>query len=962
MVDDIFRHEVDKEECLFSNDMMSEFLELDLLDDLFKDYAAGEDHKPENGIANEKTSDEVKTPEEIPPDDIRAFFGHPLTAATTAINGEDTQASAVALLHEYINLPAIDKSGLKIGDNINSIYDIIRNEEKRNSSEGPAQETLSAHTDHEYMVLLNNDVDKFLNQPNFQGLDVAKTEEVTSQEDVATTQVTDDKSDKSDLASEHPQGSEAHSPEANETIDSSVVTASVTTSTQAELEASFDSQSFQQKSVSVNDQVETYQETQGTKPSTGEQNQEQVKPIPETYPETETHQQQIGWANSPDTSKKVVKALTEKILQRRRRMNQQLLSVSEVHTGHMPPSATAEHVVSGYIPNSLDISAKLNEFSVVVKQEEFGVKHDDYLDEISRSLSSMEQDHQVPVMTSVPNTVPQSRANLPHQVLSASVLNSTAPPGQCFSTLPQIQENHASAITSHPQSTFMPSTTFCANQNDFVYSTRDENENRDLILERYIQQQHMYQEQQNFQYTNGSVKDYNMKSPDSGFHEPCVSPTERPVMVFDATNQRLNDTGSAGREKVGKRRRSAPAMYAKQFWPGDKINALGTSIQKLEVDQSGYKYILESPTSTTQRIEEDKITYLNKGQYYGLTLEYNGEKPPPTSTVKSIIMLVFREDKSLEDERKAWEFWHGRQHSFKQRILDIDTKNSQGVVPSSIDEISYNAVAVRWNPRDSPIKVNVAIHCLSTDFSNQKGVKGFPLHIQIDTFSSSKTIYPISRGYCQIKVFCDKGAERKTRDEERRRQVRSKTETNHPSRKRQEDIYHPVMERSEFYAMADLQSVPQLFNPVHEQEEYAHRPSPMNSAAMYDDDGSSSLASLGDHSDDAFYQPVKRQRRDSSQSKIILYVREQHETAFNALLLQQPTLQGLMAAIEEKYKIPIASLKNIYKLSKKGILVRMDDNIIKHYSHESTFTIELNKNLELHLPEYEIILTELDCN
>lgn len=29
------------EECLFSNDMMSEFLELDLLDDLFKDYAAG---------------------------------------------------------------------------------------------------------------------------------------------------------------------------------------------------------------------------------------------------------------------------------------------------------------------------------------------------------------------------------------------------------------------------------------------------------------------------------------------------------------------------------------------------------------------------------------------------------------------------------------------------------------------------------------------------------------------------------------------------------------------------------------------------------------------------------------------------------------------------------------------------------------------------------------------------------
>lgn len=33
-------------------------------------------------------------------------------------------------------------------------------------------------------------------------------------------------------------------------------------------------------------------------------------------------------------------------------------------------------------------------------------------------------------------------------------------------------------------------------------------------------------------------------------------------------------------------------------------------------------------------------------------------------------MLVFREEKSPEEEAKAWQFWHGRQHSVKQRILD----------------------------------------------------------------------------------------------------------------------------------------------------------------------------------------------------------------------------------------------------------------------------------------------------
>ena len=53
-----------------------------------------------------------------PPDDVKAFFGHPLTAATTAVNGADEHASAAALLHEYINLPAIDRSGMKIMDKL----------------------------------------------------------------------------------------------------------------------------------------------------------------------------------------------------------------------------------------------------------------------------------------------------------------------------------------------------------------------------------------------------------------------------------------------------------------------------------------------------------------------------------------------------------------------------------------------------------------------------------------------------------------------------------------------------------------------------------------------------------------------------------------------------------------------------------------------------------------------------
>jgi hypothetical protein len=43
-----------------------------------------------------------------------------------------------------------------------------------------------------------------------------------------------------------------------------------------------------------------------------------------------------------------------------------------------------------------------------------------------------------------------------------------------------------------------------------------------------------------------------------------------------------------------------------------------------------------------------------------------------------------------------------------------------------------------------------------------------PLLLQIDTYTDTQKSAPIHRAACQIKVFCDKGAERKIRDEERK--------------------------------------------------------------------------------------------------------------------------------------------------------------------------------------------------
>lgn len=43
--------------------------------------------------------------------------------------------------------------------------------------------------------------------------------------------------------------------------------------------------------------------------------------------------------------------------------------------------------------------------------------------------------------------------------------------------------------------------------------------------------------------------------------------------------------------------------------------------------------------------------------------------PPPLR--QSVIMVVFSEDKNRDEQLKYWKYWHARQHTAKQRVLDI---------------------------------------------------------------------------------------------------------------------------------------------------------------------------------------------------------------------------------------------------------------------------------------------------
>lgn len=69
--------------------------------------------------------------------------------------------------------------------------------------------------------------------------------------------------------------------------------------------------------------------------------------------------------------------------------------------------------------------------------------------------------------------------------------------------------------------------------------------------------------------------------------------------------------------------------------------------------------------------------------------------PFPTifTLTQSVIMLMFREEKSPEDEIKAWQFWHSRQHSVKQRILDA------GKIDQEYIKLHLEIYSRRWKRR-----------------------------------------------------------------------------------------------------------------------------------------------------------------------------------------------------------------------------------------------------------------------
>uniref|UniRef100_A0A3Q3MA05 Grainyhead-like transcription factor 1 n=1 Tax=Labrus bergylta TaxID=56723 RepID=A0A3Q3MA05_9LABR len=365
------------------------------------------------------------------------------------------------------------------------------------------------------------------------------------------------------------------------------------------------------------------------------------------------------------------------------------------------------------------------------------------------------------------------------------------------------------------------------------------------------------------------------------------------------------------------------------------------------VPGNNFEYTLEASKSLRQKTGDGTMTYLNKGQFYPITLREadNKDIQQPITKVRSVVMVVFGEEKCRDDQLKHWKYWHSRQHTAKQRCLDIaDYKESFNTI-GNIEEISYNAISFTWDTNEEA-KIFISVNCLSTDFSSQKGVKGLPLNLQIDTYSyNNRSNKPIHRAYCQIKVFCDKGAERKIRDEERKQSRRKVVDVKVPLLQKRNDV-------TIFKMMTDFETQPVLFIPdIHFSTFQRHVSVDIQLLTTLVHSGMKRLP----FSEEEFGSPPNKMARAEEPKKVLLYVRKETEEVFDALMLKNPTLKGLVEAIAEKYELPLDKVGKVYKKCKKGILVHMDDNIIKHYSNEDTFQITMEEQGGM----YKLTLTEI---
>ncbi|CAG8551000.1 14990_t:CDS:2 [Acaulospora colombiana] len=400
---------------------------------------------------------------------------------------------------------------------------------------------------------------------------------------------------------------------------------------------------------------------------------------------------------------------------------------------------------------------------------------------------------------------------------------------------------------------------------------------------------------------------------------------------------------------------SPPLEHAQQ--PNQDVSSYSSSVTSVSMPSPPasipssssnlrYEVVLEAPTAAAQRIDETPMTYLNKGQYYGIILQdqerFDGE-------LTSIVKVMFHDDAHRKMASTYWSFWLTQQASPKTaRAIDIDKAASTGI--NSVETKTFDRVQFRWHGKKGA-KIFIRFNCLSTDFSRIKGVKGIPLRIHVETkYENGTTSTNVEKSFAKVKLFRDKGAERKNKDDQKHlekmvEKMRGKSqEPTSPmimmyAPPNPVTIFTEITGNNDASDDEEVQSLSETLNNLDPEVEGGDLMTLQLGKRRRFSMGPEFLEPLDC---DPTYIPHLRKRR----SVLCIYVKLPGESAYRAVYLNHLTVQDLISKLTDKLSEKIdlqgQTINNIMRYTKKGISVRFDDESVHQIDDEQDMEVEVH--------------------
>jgi transcription factor CP2-like protein len=387
-----------------------------------------------------------------------------------------------------------------------------------------------------------------------------------------------------------------------------------------------------------------------------------------------------------------------------------------------------------------------------------------------------------------------------------------------------------------------------------------------------------------------------------------------------------------------------------------------------QLGKSRFSTIMDAPTAAAQRVEQGTLTYVNKGQFYSITLE---DSLKQDCIIETTLRIMFHEKAHRHLASTYWSYWLSQQASpHTARAIDINMASGVGLVTADgkpidpkqpADTPDFDRVRFYWIGKRGAT-VLIRFNCLSTEFSRVKGVKGIPMRVQAESRVVGDAQENAERCIAAIKLFRDKGAERKNKDDKRHREklmqrVRSKSD----------GAQHPGVEalpQSLPVTVFTLTTEP--LEPAELEKVYPEAVSVRH--ALLNSEPDAHLQLLDDSQSwlgrkhgkktsaqiraerliiqqsaldvDPTYIPQRRLRP----AVLSLYVRLPNEILYRACYLMSLTVDELRLRLCEKLGIKPEEIHEMIRVTPKNIQVQIDNNMMQQIEDEQDMYIELCLN------------------